>query len=361
LWVESEFQAAAPNTLSPTMQTLPALALLLVAMATSHVDARSKLLEKILGPDYYPTSSSLLELTGSTALPPGLQKPVIVSLTEQPSMKETLEALTGVLGKEPEAAASHDPEQGDFSEEALEEEEAAELALSELMDADTCDALTSTVIGCPKKTKAAPAAPSQPSSLLSVALQSSSGSQSSRPSSPLSSSFRSLTDRGDSDSQSSSSFEGSSSGISSSSLPGLSSESLMSEGSLSITLGSDSFEKSTPAQIKKLESQIKFAMALSKTIPENVRRLEQLKEKEERLTEVRAKKEAARTLEEHQQLMGELEAHIVKLRAKLNELIQKRSQLAVSDSRLRNELESMSESASTSTSIGSRSKRPNAH
>ena len=60
-----------------------------------------------------------------------------------------------------------------------------------------------------------------------------------------------------------------------------------------------------------------------------------------------------KVLEEHRRLLGEMTQHIVKLRAKLNELIAKRGQLETSDERLRRELIDLESGESSSGSSSS--------
>lgn len=95
----------------------------------------------------------------------------------------------------------------------------------------------------------------------------------------------------------------------------------------------------TEAEIHSLEKLISSAMKISKAIPDKVKRLEQLKNKEEHMTEERARAEAENTLKEHARLLEEMKTHIAKLQGKLSELKQKRKELIKSDARLRATLE----------------------
>jgi len=233
----------------------------------------------------------------------GLKPPIIVNPNDTPSMQETLENIAHVLGKEPRAAepkldATLDGEDTDEDVEAA--------ALSEddikLMASDDCDSPLPSEMSknCKRATRTA---------LAEFGHHRRHRFPSSR--------FLEIGSTSSSSSQESSSSEG--------------------EGN------------SAEGQIRKLEKLIKFAMKISKSIPEHVKKLEQLKQKQEQLTEVKARQEAVKTLEEHRRLMAEMAEHIVKLRAKLNELITKRSQLEASDDRLRKELKEMASSSSESS------------
>jgi len=274
----------------------------LVACSAIHaVDARSTTLSKLLAPR-----------NSQSGVLPKLKKATVIDPMASSGAEEALTNIAKLLGKEPPAASED-------ADALLEDEDSEDVMSAEdlaLMGEDSCDKDPST----PKC-----AAKSEESSFIEKDEEEENLEDKEQSGTDLLQISESESKRSSHSGSSSSSRSGSSSSSSSSMSP---------------------VEK----EIRKLENMIRKAMKVSHTIPDAVKRLEELKQASEKETEERARQEATKTLEEHRRLMSEMGEHITKLQNKLNELVAKRAQLSASDARLRRELGQFSDSSSSSHS-----------
>jgi len=272
---------------------------LLVCTALHAVDARSTTLSQLLAPRKSHQSGVL----------PKLRKATVIDPMASGGAEEALTNLAKLLGKEPPAASED-------ADALLEDEDSEDVMSAEdlaLMGEDSCDKDPST----PKC-----AAKSEESSFIEKDEEEETPENKEQSGTDLLQISESQSKR--------SSHSGSSSG----------------SGSTSSSSSMSPVEK----EIRKLENMIRKAMKVSHTIPDAVKRLEELKQASEKETEERARQEATKTLEEHRRLMSEMGEHITKLQNKLNELVAKRAQLSASDSRLRRELGQFGDASSSSHS-----------
>jgi len=309
-----------------------ALVLALFALATIGAQARSEELQRLLAPGS----------SDSDGVLPKLKKAVVVDPLSGGDALEALQNIAKILGKEPASAT----EMGDDLEEESTEDTMTMEDL-ELMGKDKCEQTQEG--SCKKQGESSESSSNSHSDSddLSVSSMSSGSSMASSVSSGSSSSLSLLEEDEDKDvAEAERKVDGAETDLLQISSQAKRHDSHSSHSHSHSSQPNDKISKT----IRRLEHQIQKAMLISKTIPDAVKKLEDLKVQEEKVTEERARQEATKTLDEHRKLMAEMTEHITKLRTKLNELVAKRAQLAASDSRLRRELGQFSASSSGSSS-----------